>query len=175
MGLRDISDKVVAEIQHGRSKRDIFASLSAQEPSAAGKIAYCIASVPDKALRQKYLRLNSLLFLLLITCSVLTLLSGLPLEEDEPTIFLAITTVAPLLFAYFIFKFHGGVYRLAGIWFLIDLLESILLTGAPDGTAALKTVTLFFIVIIAIFIARKVFPGLGVLGPKKDNSGNYLL
>ncbi len=175
MGIRDISDRVVAELERGRSKDEIFIALSAQMPADAGKVAYCIASVPEEALRHKYLRLNGILFLLLIACSILTLLSGLPIEEGEPTIFLAITTGAPLLFSYFVFRFHGGVYRLAGIWFLIDLLENILLTGMPDGIEALKVTALFFIVTGTFFIARKVFPNLGVLGPRKDHSGNYLL
>lgn len=175
MGIRTISDRVLAELQHGRARPDIFNSLSSSSPSDAGKIAYCIASVPRRALRQKYIKLNGVLFLLLIACSVLTLLSGLPLEEGEPTIFLLITTAAPLLFSYFVFRFHGGVYRLAGIWFLIDLLESVLLAGTPDGVAVLKVVVLFFIVVLAFLIGRNVFSNLGILGPKKDSSGNYLL
>jgi len=90
-------------------------------------------------------------------------------------LFLVITTIVPLVFTYFIFRFHGGVYRLAVIWFSIDLLETILLTGAPNGVAAARLLVLFFIVVLAIFIGRRVFPNLGVLGPKKDESGHYKL
>ena len=170
MGLRTISDRVFIELQQGRSREDIFKALCSDMPSDAGKIAYCIASVPRRALRQKY-KLNGVLFLLLVACSVLTLLSGLPLEEGDPTIFLLITTATPLLFSYFIFRFHGGVYRLAGIWFLIDLLESVLLAGTPDGVAVLKVVVLFFIVVLAFLIGRNVFPNLGISRTQEGQLG----
>ena len=100
---------------------------------------------------------------------------NLPVEPGEPTIFIAISAIIPLVFCYFIFKFHGGVYRLAGIWFIIDLIEPILLYGAPNGIAVLKLLTLFFIVFLSFLIARKVFPNLGILGPKKDESENFVL
>ncbi len=175
MGLRTISDRVFIELQQGRSREDIFKALCSDMPSDEAKIAYCIASVPKDNLRLKYIRLNGVLFLLLVVCSALTLMSGLPIQEGDPTIFLAITTAVPLLFSYFVFRFHGGVYRLAGIWFIIELLESVLLTGAPDGVAVLRVFVLFFIVVISFLIARKVFPNLNILGPKRDISGNYLL
>jgi len=174
MGIRDISERVLAEIQQGNAKSDIYKNLTSSAPSDAGKIAYCIASVPENDLRQKYIKLNATLCILLVAYSLLTVLTGLPLEPDEPTIFLVITTTIPLIFSYFTFRFHGGVYRLAGIWFLVDLLETVLLTGVPDGMAAVKLIILFFIVFLSFFIGRKVFPKVGILGPRKDESGNYI-
>ena len=175
MGIRDISDRVLAELQKGRSRNDIYTNLSGSAPSDAGKIAYCIASVPENSLRKKYIMLNAAMCILLVVYSILTALSGFPLEPGEPTIFLLITSVIPLVFSYFVFRFHGGVYRLAGIWFLIDFLETVLLTGAPNGIAILKALTLFVIVTLSFLIGRKVFPNLGILGPKRDDSGNYIL
>jgi len=175
MGLRTISDRVLLELQNGRSREDIFKTLRLDMPLDEAKIAYCIASVPTDHLRLKYIKLNGILFLLLIVCSALSLMSGLPIPEGEPTIFLVLTTAVPLLFSYFVFRFHGGIYRLTGIWFLLDLLETVLFTGAPDGVAVLKVFVTFFIVILSFLIGRKVFPKLGILGPKRDRSGNYQL
>lgn len=175
MGTRDISDRVLAELEQGKSREDIFMHLSSTAPTDAGKIAYCIASIPENNLRRKHLNSNALLCVLLVAYSVLTALTGLPLEPGEPTIFLVLTTIVPLIFCYFVFRFHGGVYRLAGIWFLIDLLETVLFVGAPNGLSVIKLLTLFFIVILSFLIARKVFPNLGILGPKRDNSGKYIL
>lgn len=174
MGIRDISERVLAEIQQGHERSDIYKNLTSSAPSDAGKIAYCIASVPENDLRKKYIKLNATLCILLVAYSLLTFLTGLPLEPDEPTIFLVITTTIPLIFSYFTFRFHGGVYRLAGIWFLIDLLETVLLTGVPNGMAALKLIILFFVVFLSFLIGRKVFPHVGILGPRKDASGNYI-
>jgi hypothetical protein len=175
MGIRDISEKVMAALEQGRSRADIFKSLAASMPSETGKIAYCIASVPQTEMRKKYLFSNALLCVLLVVYSLLNAMSELPVEPGEPTLFIALTSLIPLVFSYFVFRFHGGVYRIAGIWFLIDLIERILLTGAPDGLAALILLVLFAIVILSFLIARKVFPHLAILGPKKDSSGNYLL
>lgn len=175
MGIKEITERALAQIVQGTSRRDIFAGMIAANPADAGKIAYCIASIPEDSLRAKYLRHNALLCLLLIVYSVLTIITGLPIPQGEPTIFLVLTSSVPLIFCYFIFRFHGGIYRLMGIWFLVDLFETVLLTGTPDGLSALKLLTLFFIVTLSFLIGRKVFPHLGILGPKKDGSGHYQL
>ena len=106
MSIRDISERVLAEIQQGHARSDIYKNMTSSAPSDAGKIAYCIASVPETDLRQKYIKLNATLCILLVAYSLLTALTGLPLEPDEPTIFLVITTAIPLIFSYFTFKFH---------------------------------------------------------------------
>lgn len=175
MGIRDISEQVMAALEQGRSRTDILKSLAVSMPSEAGKIAYCIASVPRNEMRKKYVFLNAVLCVLLVGYSLLNAMSELPVEPGEPTLFIVLTSIIPLVFSYFIFRFHGGVYRLAGIWFLIDLLENVLLKGAPDGLAALILLVLFVIVALSFLIARKVFPNLGILGPKRDSNGNYLL
>lgn len=175
MGIRDISEQVMAALEKGRSRSDIFKSLVSSAPSEAGKIAYCIASVPHNEMRKKYLFFNAVLCILLVVYSFLNAMAELPVEPGEPTLFIALTSLIPLVFSYFVFRFHGGVYRLAGVWFLIDLLENVLLKGAPDGLSALILMVLFVIVVLSFLIARKVFPNLGILGPKKDTSGNYLL
>ncbi|MBL4902247.1 hypothetical protein JYT85_00770 [Desulfocapsa sp. AH-315-G09] len=175
MGLLDISNKITAELESGLSREDIFNKQVRATPAEAAKYAYCIASIPTPALRKQYLTLNALLSLLLIVYAALTVFAELPINLDEPTIFILIRTLLPLIFLYFTFRFHGGVYRLIGLWFLFDLLESILLTGVPTLVAALKLLVLFLIVVLSFLIARKVFHNLKVLGPKKDPDGNYLL
>lgn len=165
----------MAALEKGHTRSDIFNSLVADAPSEAGKIAFCIASVPEKELRKEYLIYNAVLCVLLLGYALLNAMSKLPVEFGESTFFIMLTSLIPLVFSYFIFRFHGGVYRLAGIWFLIDLIEKILLTGSPDGLAALILLVLFAIVSLSFLIARRVFPNLGILGPKKDSNGMYLL
>ncbi len=175
MGLLDISNKITAELESGLNREDIFNKHIKSIPAEAAKYAYCIASIPTPALRKQYLTINALLSCLLVVYAVLTVLAELPINLQEPTIFILIKTLLPLIFAYFTFRFHGGVYRLIGLWFLYDLLETILLTGVPTFIATLKLLILFFIIVLAFFIARKVFPNLRVLGPKRDPDGGYLL
>lgn len=175
MNLRDISDQVLAEFERGRSRVEVFHSLQSKYPRQDGKIAYCIASTPDGQLRTRYLKHNALLCLLLISYSVLTLVAELPIEFDQPTLFILIKTLLPLVFLYFVYRFHGGIYRIAGIWSALDLLEAVLLTGAPDGISAIRLLVVFLVAALSFHLGRKVFPNLGILGPKRDGSGNYLL
>ena len=175
MGLLDISNIITAELESGLSRDAIFNKYIKSTPAEAAKYAYCIASIPTSALRKQYLTINALLSCLLVVYAVLTVLAELPINLKEPTIFILIKTLLPLVFGYFTFRFHGGVYRLIGLWCLYDLLETMLLTGVPNFIAALKLFILFFIIVLAFFIARKVFPNLRVLGPKKAPDGNYLL
>lgn len=175
MGIKEISESALAQLQQGKSRREIFAAMAGANPADAGKIAYCIASIPESNLRTKYLRHNALLCLLLITYSVLSIITGLPIPQGEPTIFLVLTAGVPLVFSYFTFRFHGGIYRIMGLWFLVDIFETALLKGAPDGLAVSKLLALFFIVTLSFLIGRKVFPHLRILGPKKDESGHYQL
>lgn len=175
MGLLDISNTITAELESGLSREKIFKKHSKPIPAEAAKLAYCIASIPTSALRKKYLVLNSILTILLVCYAVLTVVAALPINLHEPTIFLVIQTLLPLIFAYFTFRFHGGVYRLIGLWCLYDLLEGLLLTGAPTLVAATKLLVLFFIIVLAFLIARKVFYNLRMLGPKRDSNGAYLL
>ena len=175
MGLLDITNAISADLESGLSREDIFKKYVRAAPAEAAKYAYCIASIPKDALRKKYLKLNSLLLVLLVAYAALTVLAALPVDLTKPTIFLLLRTLVPIIFAYFIFHFHGGVYRLITIWCLFDLAEDILLTGAPTPAAALRLLVLFFVIVLAFFIGRKVFPNLKVFGPKQDADGNYLL
>lgn len=175
MGLLDISNEITAELESGLSREEVFKKHIKSNPAGAKKYAYCIASIPTPTLRKQYLTINALLSLLLVVYAVLTVLAELPINLNEPTIFILIKALLPLVFTYFTFRFHGGAYRLIGLWCLYDLLESILLTGVSTIVVSLKLLILFFIIVLTFFIARKAFPNLKVLGPKQDSSGNYFL
>jgi len=175
MGLRDITNTINADLESGLSREEIFKKYIQAAPAEATKSAYCIASIPTAVLRKKYLKLNSLLLILLVAYAVLTVLAELPIDLQKPTIFILLRAVVPIIFAYFVFHFHGGVYRLISLWCLFDLTEDILLTGAPTLAAALKLLIVFFVIVLAFFISRKVFPNLKVFGPKRDADGKYIL
>ena len=175
MGFLQVSNKITAELEAGVSREEIFSRLSQKKPEETTKYAYCIASIPTKTLRKKYLTLNALLAVLFVAYAVLIVLAELPIDLNQPTIFILIKSLLPLVFAYFTFHFHGGAYRLMGIWCIYDLLENLLLTGVPTPIAAIKLLVLFTVIVLSFYIARKVFPHLGILGPKKDPSGNYIL
>ena len=175
MGLLNISNEIIAEMESGLSREKIFQKYVTLNPSQAAKYAYCIASIPTSALRKQCLFINGLLTILLVLYAVTTVLVELPIDWNEPTIFILIKTILPLIFSYFVFRFHGGIYRLIGLWCSYDLLESMLLSGVATIPDAIRLLILFFVIMLSFYIARKVFPHLKLVGPKRDSNGNYFL
>jgi len=175
MGLLSISNEIIAELESGLSREKIFQNHVASNPSGAAKYAYCIASIPSSVCRKQYLVSNGLLTILLVLYAVLTVLAELPIDMAKPTLFIVMKTLLPLIFTYFVFRFHGGIYRLLVLWCSYDLLESVMLNGVATITDSIRLLVLFVIIVLSVTIARKVFPHLKLLGPKRDTNGNYLL
>ena len=175
MGLLNLNNRIQIELANGKSREDIFRELSQASPSESGKFAYCINSIPTEELRKKYLIVNALLIISLAGYSVLTLLSEYPINFNEPTLFIFVKILVPLVFSYFAFHFHGGLYRFIALWCAIDLLEAIALSGFESFFDLFRIMTLFICMFLSWFIGRKVFANLTFLGTRKDQSGNYLI
>ena len=175
MGLLNINNKILKKLANGESRIDIFHELSQASPSESGKFAYCINSIPTEELRKKYLVVNALLIISLAGYSVLTLLSEYPINFNEPTLFIFIQILVPLVCSYFAFQFHGGLYRVIGLWCIIDLLEAIAISGFGSLLDLSRIIVLFACVFLSSLIAMKVFTHLTFLGPIKDRSGNYII
>lgn len=175
MGLFTVYKCIEKELEQGMSRAEVFKNYSSKTPADTPKFAYMLASIPYPEMRQKYLKLNACLFLLLVSLPVLTVMAEWPIDFRESTLFIAIKSLVPLCLAYFVFHFHGGIYRLLGLWCLIDLSESLLLFNFTTGVGLAKTVLLFLIVVISFFLSYKVFLNLKILGPKRDSKGRYLL
>lgn len=175
MGLFTIYKCIEKELDQGVLRSEVFEKYSAKTPADTPKFAYMLASIPYPELRQKYLKLNAFLFLLLLCLPVFTVMVEWPIDFRESTLFIAIKTFVPLLLAYFVFHFHGGIYRILGLWCLIDLFESILLQSFTTGAGFAKVLLLSLIVLICFILSKRVFPNLKILGPRQDSQGRYLL
>ncbi len=176
MGLLKINNTILAELASGKSRQNIYSELSQLSPAESGKFAYCINSIPTEELRKKYLLINALLIISLAGYSLLTLISEFPIDFTKPTLFIFLKVFVPVVFSYFVFHFHGGLYRLIGLWCVIDLLETFALpeTGLLLSNLV-RLVVLFICIVLSWLIARMVFPNLTFLGPRKDKAGNYLI
>jgi hypothetical protein len=175
MGLLAINSKIHSELLLGRSREEIFKNFSSKTPVDSAKFAYCLASIPHSGLRHKYLKHNAVLFILLLSLAGLSLASEWPIDFQQSTLFIVIKILIPLVFSYFVYHFHGGMYRVLGIWCLIDLTESLLLLNFTTGAGLAKVIVLILTVCLTFFLARKVFPNLRVLGPKQDSQNRYIL
>ena len=175
MGLLEINNTIQSELTRGKSREEIFQTLSSKTPTESAKFAYCLASIPHSGLRHKYLKHNAILFILLLLLAGLSLASEWPIDFRQPTLFIVIKIFVPIVFSYFVYQFHGGVYRLLGIWCLIDLTESLLLLNFTTGAGLSKVIVLIMTVCLTFLIAKKVFPSLKIFGPKQDELGRYIL
>ncbi len=175
MGLLDTRNQIISKLEKGQSREEVFNEHVANHPAEAARFAYAIASVPHQHLRQKYLRLNGVLFLMLLGIAVLAVMAELPINFEESTLFIVIKTSVPLIFSYFVYHFHGGIYRLLGCWCLFDLFELVFLVKFTALAGIFKLLLLFLAACLAFIIALKVFPNLGFLGPKKNKQGAFLL
>jgi hypothetical protein len=175
MGLLELNSNIQKQLEGGKSREGIFQELSRESPANAPKLAYSLACIPYEGLRSEYLKHNALLFIFLLTLAGLSLAAEWPIDFQQSTIFIVIKILIPLVFSYFVYHFHGGVYRLLGIWCVIDLSESLLLLNFTTGAGLSKVAVLIAVIFLSFYIATKVFPNLGILGPKKDSQGRYLL
>lgn len=175
MGFLKLSTLIQGELAGGKSREDIFQELSDKSPKDVAKFAYCIASIPRTSLRAKYLKINGVLFILLLLLALLSLVSEFPIDTQQSTLFIAISIGVPLVFSYFIYHFYGAVYRLLGIWCLIDLVESLVLLQFTTAIDLAKLFVLAATTILTFLIAARVFPNMKIFGPKLGPDGNYLL
>jgi hypothetical protein len=175
MGLAELTKKVHGYMAQGIPRRQILARMAEESPQQTVKIAYAISSIPTEEKRNKYLRYNAVLIILLVCCSVINVLAELPIDLTKPTLFLLIKVVAPLVGAYFAFQFHGGVYRVLALWLWVDLFEAALLLNGASFFAVVKIPLLMVVFILSLMIGMKAFPQLKFIGPKGDGQGGYRL
>lgn len=169
MGFHDNRKRIFEKFAEGKTRQEIYTAFSEKSPEQSGKIAFAIASLPTEPLQRKYSLVNLLLFSLLVGYSLLNLTSYFTVHKI-PSLVLFLKISIPLIFAFYVYYFHGGLYRLLLIWSAIDLIQAIF--REPSYS---KFFLLSCILILAIFISYKIFPHCGLFGPKRDSAGNYRL
>lgn len=157
------------------TRDEVFTALVKGSPGEEAKIAFAIASVPNAELRRKYMKVNALLFLCLNCSAIFGLLAAISIDTQQSSLFIVLRIAIPLVLSYFVYHFHGGMYRLLFFWCLFDLAELVFLGNFDTVFGLVKLFSLGVAVILSIRIALKVFPHLNFLGPKQDSLGRYLL
>lgn len=175
MGILALHNEVKEQVAQGVAKEDILQKLVKKKDEHPGKFAYVIASVAAPPIAEKNLAVNVLLLFFLLCSAVLTFWTALPIDPDASTFFLFMKILFPLMFLYYVFAFFGGIYRIMGWWFCIDLLEA-LTQFQQDGLAvSLRVIVLFLLVVLSFYQGRSLFPHMGLLRPGKNERGDFLL
>lgn len=175
MGVSALREEIEKKLAGGMSRPELFRQLVQRDSLKADKFAFAIATYPAKPIAENVLIANTLLLFMLLCLPVLTLLDAMPVDLKGPTIFLVLQLVVPLICLYFAFHYHGMIYRICGVWFMVDLIEGLFRFSQDSLVESLRLLCLFFIVVLAAYVARKLFPHLRLVGLRKDAEGNYLL
>ena len=175
MGIFAVRKAINKKLAVGVSRDEIFQQLMGKDSSQAVKHAYAIATIPKAPIPEKCLIANLLLLVALLCCSALTVVVALPVDFSKPTIFLLLQVVVPLVFMYFVFHYHGAIYRISVIWFVVDFLEALVQFRQDSLADSFRILCIFIVIAMSIYLARKLFPHVGLLGPKKDGAGHYQL
>lgn len=175
MGVFALREKIEGQLKKGVARPDVFNNMVKENKEQAAKIAYAIATIPKAPIPEKCMMANTTLLFLFICYSILTLVGALPLDLKSPTIFLAIQVTVPLVCMYFAFHYHGAIYRIIMLWFLVDFIEVIAKFRQDSLVEAIRILIIFAILVLSLYLIRKLFPHLRLLGPKMDQDGKYML
>ncbi len=175
MGLLDNKNRIFNKLAQGMNRKEIFAEFSEQFPSESGKIAFEIGSIPTETLRKKYHYVNLSLFSILIGYALLALTAAMPLEGAMDTFILSLKTCIPFFFSYYVYHFHGGLYKFLGIWCLVEFIQVLFKEENAAVFTYSKVATLCVILSLTVVLCLKVFPHLAFLSCRKDDDGNYLI
>lgn len=175
MGMLALRKQIDAKLQQGNSRQEVFEDLSKKDAGQAMKFAFAIATIPKKPIPEKCLMVNTLLLFFLLCLPILTFIDSLPIDLASPTVFLLIQLVVPLICLYFVFEYHGAIYRIAGLWFMVDFVEAVMEFRQDSLVESFRILCLFMVIVLSFYMARKLFPNLKVLGLRKDVQGNYQL
>jgi len=162
------------KIKDGLTKKEIFTELT-------GKVKFrtdllqMLAMVPDPELRSNHMFLNRLLFTLLIIVAGVRIISGLYFVINTSLLllpFLLFGVLMAVFFAYMVWNFRGNVYRILGLFGIVELLKSLSNIEVWNSYTSLdwilnlllNYIPVSLIVILSFYIGFKVFPYYGFWG-----------
>jgi len=172
--LKIISQK----LEKGQSKQEIFKELIPKVKYKTDLIKW-MAMVPDHEDKVKYRNLNLVLFFLLCFVAISKVVFLLLVLSQVSLLALPFAFLVPIItiwFALSVWNFRGNMYRPLGLIAIADILRSFsstnqFLTYTPSLVAMNMIffwIPVILIIVIAFFIAFKVFPYYGFWGNLKE-------
>ncbi len=156
-------DRILDDLKPEAKDRDIFARY--------------VAAVPTPHAKQKYRTVNNLLVAALsadVLFKVYLLSSG-----NVPSTFFGLLVLFLSLAIWLtiqILQFRGFVYRFVFLFCLIEL-GLLVFTFAAGGISRLvlllNSLDIWLVGLLALILARRLFPHIGMFTIRKDAAGNY--
>jgi cytochrome bd-type quinol oxidase subunit 1 len=169
--------KLVAEKLLSQTPRKVILDELSSEYYDKDAIAKVISSIPTEKSKSEFKSLNSILIFLLLLASLLKLIVVFSFLSDVSLYALPFAIIFPLINIYFAWEirnYNGQLYKIIGLFGLMSMLKSF--GGdlqSPFGIFVIAIAAL--ISFLAFYLGKKMFPNLGLMGPKKDASGEYIL
>jgi len=173
-----IRSRIAARLAEGASRAEIFRELGGTDD-----VAREVVSVPDPETKEKYKRANAFFATAVVYFGILKLLvSWARFTEGVPTYFFPATLFVPAVAVFFaiqIRKFHGGFYFVVACLLAASFLNATreLETVMIDAKQIILWTIIYFPVaagaVTGFFLKKKLFPNLGYLSAKVDQSGKY--
>jgi hypothetical protein len=178
MTKREAVKAAQADVKAGKDRHQVFEAYKG-EFARPIQLAAVISGVAKEEEKRKAKGMNLALVVLLVVAGILKFLGVLgALWPTHVALALGLALVSLLIpfgFAYEINRFNGALYGI--LTFLAGLgIVNVALRIADGPIEALVDILLLAAILaLSLNLRKKLFPGLGLLGPKKDNAGAYLL
>jgi hypothetical protein len=185
MNKKEVFEIIKTSLNDGKSHEQIFKELT-QSYHDKNMLVKLIAMFPTNERKEKYRRLNYVLFSFLILTAVLKVLTSLSLLLSISPYSLLLIFFIPLInvwLAIEVWKMRGYIYRIIGLLGISGICLSLQNSFPTEGSVNFSIIATQFLIIILIFgpiiflgfyLGKKMFPNYGLMGPKKDTNGNYV-
>lgn len=178
---REIVKSIEKLIKEGHTKDAIFIILTKQYEDK-NLIAKSLCRFADKDTREKNKLLNSILIALLVILGIINFLSMFGTIPDLPiSLLLIMAFFMPAIFIIEVSKYNGLSYNVLFFWTLaagFKSLENNLREVQFSSTPFYMTISLFIFIfsipILAFFLRKRMFPNIGLWGPRKNENGEIM-
>ncbi len=171
------------EFDSGESLQTIFTKYKSDDIKDR-KLAYIVSTLKDKELIAKYKRPKNILvgFMFIIAFLAVLMAYSIGVKPSENAevywVSMAITAFIPVIPILFLYGFLKSTYRVYLFYVVLTisfLPKSIASLSSGNTFAEIGFIVSMVILVLVLYLKNKVYPYMGLLGPKKGVADQYLV
>ena len=166
----------MADVRAGKPRPEVFATYR-DRVSPAKHLAFSIASVADPERQKKGVKLNNVLFYLLLFAAATKALLALALFGTSfvgGLMMLVLGLFVPIALAVAVRKFDGQIYPFLMLLAGIGAIRALMMITEQGSWMLLDAALLAAIALLAFRVQRIVFPNINWFSVRKDPQGDYV-
>jgi len=171
-----LQKEAMADVRAGKPRPDVYAAYR-DRVSPAKHLAFSIASVADADRMEKGVKLNNILFYLLLFAAASKALMALAMFGTSfvgGLVMLVLGLFVPIAFAVAVRKFDGQIYPFLMLLAGIGAVRALLMMTEQGAWMLLDAGLLAAIALLAFRVQRIVFPNINWFSVRKDPQGDYV-